>query len=216
VLCIIQPYFLPFIGYFQLINKCDVAVIFDDVKFQKKGYSVKTKYDDKISISINIQNRSKQELIYQKKISKEYYFNIQKLKKSILQKNPIFFDELLFDELFFLPDDRSYFNFIFKQIKIICNKLKINTKILKSSEVIDTTHFIKQEKIFAICKTLDKKKYLNSIGGKKLYGKDEFLRNGINLNFFNYNPYISGKYNDNSILNLIFNFKIDDIIKSLE
>ena len=130
MLCIIQPYFLPFLGYFQLINKCDVAVIFDDVKFQKKGYSVKTKYDDKISISINIQNRSKQELIYQKKISKEYYFNIQKLKKSILQTNPIFFDELFFDELFFLPEDRSYFNFIFKQIKIICNKLKINTKIL--------------------------------------------------------------------------------------
>ena len=35
---IMQPYFLPYIGYYQLINYCDAFVIYDDVKYTKKGW----------------------------------------------------------------------------------------------------------------------------------------------------------------------------------
>ena len=35
-----QPYFLPYIGYFQLINSVDVFVIYDSVNFIKKGWIV--------------------------------------------------------------------------------------------------------------------------------------------------------------------------------
>jgi hypothetical protein len=35
IVCILQPYFFPYIGYFQLIALSDVCVLFDDVKFSK-------------------------------------------------------------------------------------------------------------------------------------------------------------------------------------
>ena len=35
---IMQPYFLPYIGYFQLINAVDVFVFYDDVNFIKGGW----------------------------------------------------------------------------------------------------------------------------------------------------------------------------------
>jgi len=35
---IMQPYFLPYIGYFQLINLCDKFVIYDDIQFTKRGW----------------------------------------------------------------------------------------------------------------------------------------------------------------------------------
>ena len=35
---IMQPYFLPYIGYFQLLNAVDEFVIYDDVEFSKKGW----------------------------------------------------------------------------------------------------------------------------------------------------------------------------------
>ena len=35
---IMQPYFLPYIGYFQLINAVDVFVVYDDVNYIKKGW----------------------------------------------------------------------------------------------------------------------------------------------------------------------------------
>ena len=35
---IMQPYFLPYIGYFQLIKAVDKYVIYDDVNYIKKGW----------------------------------------------------------------------------------------------------------------------------------------------------------------------------------
>jgi hypothetical protein len=35
---IMQPYFLPYIGYWQLINAVDKYVIYDDVNFINKSW----------------------------------------------------------------------------------------------------------------------------------------------------------------------------------
>ena len=37
-IAIMQPYFMPYIGYFQLINAVDKFVVYDDVNFIKKGW----------------------------------------------------------------------------------------------------------------------------------------------------------------------------------
>jgi WbqC-like protein family len=37
-LAIMQPYFFPYIGYFQLIAAVDVFVVYDDVQFIKNGW----------------------------------------------------------------------------------------------------------------------------------------------------------------------------------
>jgi len=37
-LAIMQPYFLPYIGYFQLIKAADTFLIYDDVQFIKGGW----------------------------------------------------------------------------------------------------------------------------------------------------------------------------------
>lgn len=35
---VMQPYFFPYIGYFQLINKVDEFVIYDNIQYTKKGW----------------------------------------------------------------------------------------------------------------------------------------------------------------------------------
>ena len=35
---VMQPYFLPYIGYFQLIEAADVFVVYDNIKYTKKGW----------------------------------------------------------------------------------------------------------------------------------------------------------------------------------
>ncbi len=35
---IMQPYLFPYIGYFQLINSVDEFVIYDNIKYTKKGW----------------------------------------------------------------------------------------------------------------------------------------------------------------------------------
>ena len=35
---IMQPYFLPYIGYFQLLNSVDEFIIYDNIQFSKRGW----------------------------------------------------------------------------------------------------------------------------------------------------------------------------------
>ena len=35
---IMQPYFLPYLGYFQLINSVDIFILYDNIKYTKKGW----------------------------------------------------------------------------------------------------------------------------------------------------------------------------------
>ena len=37
-LAIMQPYFMSYIGYFQLINAVDVFVVYDNIQFTKKSW----------------------------------------------------------------------------------------------------------------------------------------------------------------------------------
>ncbi|AVC45854.1 wbqC-like family protein (plasmid) [Rhizobium leguminosarum bv. viciae] len=37
-LAIMQPYFFPYIGYFQLIHAVDKFVVYDNIKYTKKGW----------------------------------------------------------------------------------------------------------------------------------------------------------------------------------
>jgi hypothetical protein len=37
-IAIMQPYFFPYIGYFQLINSVDEFVIYDNIQYTKKGW----------------------------------------------------------------------------------------------------------------------------------------------------------------------------------
>jgi hypothetical protein len=36
VVGIMQPYFMPYIGYFQLINSVDEFIIYDNIQYTKK------------------------------------------------------------------------------------------------------------------------------------------------------------------------------------
>ena len=43
-LSIMQPYFLPYLGYWQLIASADTFVIYDDVNFIKGGWINRNRY----------------------------------------------------------------------------------------------------------------------------------------------------------------------------
>ena len=39
-IAIMQPYFLPYIGYWQIMQYVDVFVVYDDIKYTKKGFKL--------------------------------------------------------------------------------------------------------------------------------------------------------------------------------
>jgi len=215
MIAIMQPYYLPFLGYFQLINKVDKFIIFDDIKFEKSGYLTSNKIKN-ANLILFIKNRNKVSIIKEKFLSSEMKNYVNKLRKNLMQ-NYVFFNEDIFNKLFQIPDDLNYFNFIFNQIKYVCKLLDIKTELLISSKIIDTTNVKSHEKIFAICKKVNDMDYVNPISGKKLYDKkiELFKKNKINLNYFSYHPYLNNQRDDFSILHLLFTYKISEIKSGL-
>src|SRR5690554_1369276 len=43
-IAIMQPYFLPYLGYWQLMNCVEKFVVYDDVQFTKKGWIHRNRY----------------------------------------------------------------------------------------------------------------------------------------------------------------------------
>ena len=43
-IAIMQPYFLPYIGYWQLMKASDIFVIYDNIKYTKKGWVNRNRY----------------------------------------------------------------------------------------------------------------------------------------------------------------------------
>ena len=81
---IMQPYFLPYIGYWQLINVVDEYVIGDDVNFIKKGWINRNRMliDNEAKLfNIPIVDKSSNKLINQIEVLQENYWKDKLLKK---------------------------------------------------------------------------------------------------------------------------------------
>lgn len=189
---IMQPYFLPYIGYFQLLNAVDKYVIYDNIQYTKKGWFNRNRIlqnGKDMLFSIPLEKASDYLDVRERFISDG--FDRKKLLNQVREsyRKAPYFDTVmpLFEDMINY-NDNNLFNDIYHSIQIVCNYLGINTEIVVSS-TIDIDHTLKgQDKVLAICKALGATEYYNAIGGKELYNIDDFKRQNIDLHFISSNP----------------------------
>ena len=184
-IAIMQPYFLPYLGYWQLINSADVFVIFDDANYIRGGYinrnNIIVQGESKL-FSLELVKASQYKLINQIELINDS----RKILKTIEMnyKKALYFNDIypLLENLF-TYEEKNLAKFIGYSIKKISNYINIDTKFLYSSEIDKNKHLKGKDKIINICQKLNAKIYINPIGGQKLYSKKEFLNKKINLFF---------------------------------
>ena len=185
---IMQPYFLPYIGYWQLLNHVDKFVLYDNIKYTKKGWINRNRIlrndsPDKFSLplrkdsdNLDISQRYISEVFDKEKFLRKMkgaYFKAKNFKKIILILENIVCYE-----------DKNLFNFIAHSIHIICNYLNIDFSKIVISSSIKIDHSLKSSrKVITICKSLNAKSYVNPIGGLDLYKKSYFKNNKLDLKF---------------------------------
>ena len=206
-LAVMQPYFFPYLGYFQLIKAVDKFILYDKVAYIKKGWVNRNRIgvvnDLDRMIIVPIVNASSNKLIQDVKID-----NSQKWAEKILQliyfnyKKSGYFDEVyaLVEEL--LKKEYEYIGEINAATTIgVARFLDIPTMITS-----DTSAFAEMEtclesgtydklfegenvperktaRVIEICRKENAKTYVNPIGGTELYDKEEFRSYGMNLEF---------------------------------
>lgn len=187
---IMQPYLFPYIGYFQMINACDIFIFLDDVNYIKKGWINRNNIliNESASLfTIPLHNMSQNKLILETEISNSSNWKEELIKKISIaySKAPYFNDvsKLLFSLI--KEEWISISQFSKSCIIEICNYLNLNTTIIPSSVKYNNRNLKGQSRIIDFCLKENATRYINAIGGKTIYNKDEFKKNGIDLFFLN-------------------------------
>jgi hypothetical protein len=201
-----QPYFVPYLGYFQLIANSDLFVVYDRIKYTKKGWINRNRIlrnGKDVYISLPIKGAPDDLHIVERYITDD--FNPQKLSAQIegaYRKAPFYSDtKPLIDEILYFQN-HNLFEFTTNSIKRICAHLRINTPICTSSNISDNENLKSQEKVIALCQSIRADIYINPIGGIELYDKDLFRDKGIDLRFMRSIPFLYEQFENQFIPSL--------------
>lgn len=190
---IMQPYFFPYIGYFQLIAAVDVFVVYDNIKYTKKGWINRNRMlqnGQDVMFSLPLKSDSDYLDICQRELAAD--FNRTKLLnqfKGAYRRAPYFEQTFPLLERIVQCEDSNLFNFLYQSITQTCEHLNIRTEIRVSSSIAMNHSLKNQDKVLALCSALGASTYINSIGGRELYAKDTFQERGINLQFIQSRPF---------------------------
>ena len=182
---IMQPYFMPYVGYFQLMTAVDRYVIFDDVNYIKRGWSARNNIlvnGQKHLFCISVEGGSQNNLYTQVSILDDFS-KFRKTLETSYKKAPYFKETMQLIEKIFCYEDRRFNYFMRNSYQIILDYLNIQTELLLSSELSNNKELKGEDKILDLCKLLGASEYYNAIGGRELYDYKKFLDNGIQLGF---------------------------------
>lgn len=229
-LAIMQPYFFPYIGYFQAISAVDKYILYENLDYITEGWMnrnrILIKNQDPIYINAKIQNKSSNKKIneiellknnvWKKKLIKSLYFNysgsnffeeIFPFLNDLINTEHKFlfeFNANIISEICFLLEIKTTIvtdNNKYNELEVLLNKiedddyasfpnLKINKPIKKVARVIE------------ICNRENANIFINAIGGKELYNKNEFKKYGIDLFFIETRPYQYKQFSESFVPHL--------------
>lgn len=186
---IMQPYFFPYIGYFQLINAVDTFVFYDDVNFIKKGWVNRNKIlsNNKVYLfTIPLVGASQNKKINEIDVLVSLKWKDKFLKniKESYSKAPYFESTFELITGVFNGKFETISDLAVLSILHISEYLELPTMFSRSSLDFPESKELKgAERLLEICKTSNADTYINPIGGQELYDKEKFINDGVELYF---------------------------------
>ena len=190
-LAIMQPYFFPYLGYWQLLGAVDKYVIYDDVTYIKGGWINRNSIllnGERHLITIPLENASSFKKIKDTEIVKNEKV-ISKLIKTIemAYKRAPYFNEVMPMISNLLKNNSNITQLNYNTALELKKYFDLKTEILLSSQIAKNDDLKGQDKVIHINKILNADIYYNAIGGMELYSTSEFKKNGIELKFLEMN-----------------------------
>lgn len=187
-IAVMQPYFFPYIGYFQLIKEVNKFIFYDDVNYITGGWIKRNR--------ILINGEAKYLSVPCKKVSRNRLINeiehslSERDKNKLLRKlrfaysNAPYFDDFfpIVEEVFH-TETELICEISIESIKRITNYLELECIFQKSSEKYDNQELDTADRLIDICKIEQVHHYVNPIGGIELYNKQYFLEHKIKIDF---------------------------------
>jgi hypothetical protein len=192
-LAIMQPYFFPYIGYFQLIAAVDLFIVYDNIKYTKKGWINRNRIlqnGKDVMFSLPLKRNSDHLDVCERELAAN--FNRDKLLnqfKEAYRRAPFFAQTFPLVEQIVRYEDSNLFRFLHNSIARTCEHLGITTEIRISSGIAIEHDLKNQDKVLVLCEEVGANTYVNTIGGMELYSRQTFREKGIELKFIQSKPF---------------------------
>lgn len=188
---IMQPYFLPYIGYFQLMDMVDEFVIYDNIEFSRASWIRRNRMlqnGKDTYFTLPIKSDSDFLDVDQRYLVDDFQKEANKLLRRIegnYIKAPYFEEFFPVVEQIINCEKRNLFDYILHSVTVMKEYLQIETPIRIFSQLGKEIHQLKaQDKVIGACKALHATHYINSSGGIDLYNQEDFQKENIELLFY--------------------------------
>ena len=213
VVAIHQPQFLPWLGYFDKLDRSDVFCLLDTVQYKKNEFQNRNRIktaDGWQWLTVPVTYRFPQR-IYEVGVNQTVDWQRKHLQalKTNYRKAP-FFDAYIgkFEKFYQQPYE------LLAEVNVACIKLLMDLLGLKSKVVLSSSLKVETEdptlRLVEICQTLEGNTYLSGRDGAKYMDLDTFRSHRIEITFQDFYhpeyPQCYGPFEPNlSVVDLLFN-----------
>jgi hypothetical protein len=188
-LAVMQPYFFPYLGYFDLINMVDEWIVFDTAQYMRHNWVNRNRvlhpHGGWQYIIVPIKSHRQATPINQIEISDASDWRSGILRQFLHYKKeaPHFADVMAFLEDCLSGSESSLARFNVNIFRKTCQKLGIDRPIRVFSEMNLTLGPIHapQDWALRICQAVGASEYINRPGGAGLFDENAFMDCGIKL-----------------------------------
>ena len=184
-IAVIQPYFVPYAGYFRLFAAADKVILYDCVQFPRRGRVHRNVLPDSNSnpqwLTLPLQKANVKVKIRDLSFAED-------AKEAMIQRTSRFPSlstapcELM--SLIHRPVG-NVVDYLESTLKVTCNLLGLPCNTIRSSLLELPPQLTGTQRIIAVANSLGADTYVNLSGGRNLYNKSTFLKQGIKLKFLN-------------------------------
>lgn len=183
-IAVMQPYFLPYAGYFRLFAAADRVALLDCVQFPRRGWVHRNRLTgvngDPVWLTLPLQPAPRDALIAELRFADD-------AEQSLVERCrrfPILSDttQPLVHALHRPHGD--VVDYIAGLLRLCCDALDLPFDTIRTSTLSIDPNVRGQDRILAIAETLGATRYVNLQGGKALYDPAVFSARGIDLNIF--------------------------------
>ena len=186
---IMQPYFLPYLGYFQLVAAVDKFVFLNDVNFIKRGWinrnQILKEGGDKQLFSIPLLDASQNRRIDEIELAMDPRWQ-RKFKATVertYRKAPFFDVAFPMLEKLLGSTATTIDELARESVQTFSTYLGVETPFTTSSESHDNRQLVGQDRIIDICLREEATVYVNPPSGRELYRSQAFQDKGLELKF---------------------------------
>lgn len=178
---IMQPYFLPYAGYFRLFAAADVFVLYDCVQFPRRGWVHRNRLPDRLArptwLTLPIAKAPRDAAIRDLEFRDDATAWLAHQRERFPSLGSEITDTVV-------PEARGRLvPFLARSLECTRYLLGLDCETIRSSDLDIDPSLHGQDRILAIAEAVGAKRYVNAPGGRALYDAATFTRRGLELTF---------------------------------